>query len=375
MKITILSAAYPFRGGLAHFTYLLYKELLKDHEVNVVTFKRQYPGFLFPGKSQVEPELEEAQKIPTEQLVDSVNPINWILTGIKIKNSKPDLLLINFWLPFFGPAFGTIAKIVRGNKQARVITITHNVKPHETRIGDRIFTRYLFSAVDNFILLSRRLEQDLRMIKIDARFKTLFHPVYSIFGDPLPKETAREHLKINGEKIILFFGFIREYKGLDNLLKAFAILKEKVNIKLIVAGEYYHNEEQYQKLIDELDLRNDIFLFNKFIPTTDVKYFFSAADVVILPYNNATQSGIVQIANNFNKPVIATDVGAMSEAVLENKTGFLVVKQNPEKLAETILKFYNENKEAEFVENIKIESERFSWANFVTGMMSVLEIK
>jgi len=375
MKITILSAAYPYRGGLAHFTYLLYKELLKDHEVNVVTFKRQYPEFLFPGKSQVEPEIDEEQRIPTERWVDSVNPINWILTGIKIKNSKPDLLLINFWLPFFGPSFGTIAKIVKGNRKTRVITITHNVKPHEKRIGDRVFTRFLFSAVDNFILLSKRLEQDLKMMKIDARFKTLFHPVYSIFGNPLPKEDARKHLKIEGEKVILFFGFIREYKGLDNLLKAFAILKDKINIKLVVAGEYYHNEEHYKNLIEELEVSDSLYLFNNFIPTTDVKYFFSAADVVILPYNNATQSGIVQIANNFNKPVIATDVGAMSEAVLENKTGFLVVKQNPDKLAETILKFYNENKEAEFVENIKIESERFSWANFVNGIMSVLEIK
>jgi glycosyltransferase involved in cell wall biosynthesis len=375
MKITILSAAYPYRGGLAHFTYLLYKELLKEHEVNVVTFKRQYPEFLFPGKSQVEPDIDEEQRIPTERLIDSVNPINWILTGIKIKNSKPDLLLINFWLPFFGPSFGTIAKIVKGNRKTRIISITHNVKPHEKRVGDRMFTRYLFSAVDNFILLSKRLEQDLKMMRIDARFKTLFHPVYSIFGNPVPKDTARRHLNIEGEKVILFFGFIREYKGLDNLLKAFAILKEKINIKLVVAGEYYHNEEHYTTLIDELKISDGLCLFNNFIPTTDVKYFFSAADVVILPYNNATQSGIVQIANNFNKPVIATDVGAMSEAVLENKTGFLVVKQNPDKLAETILKFYNENKEAEFVENIKIESERFSWANFVNGIMSVLEIK
>lgn len=343
--------------------------------MNVVTFIRQYPEFLFPGKSQIEEEIEDSQKIPTERLIDTLNPINWIRAGIKIKNSAPDILLINFWLPFFGPSFGVIAKIVRGNKKTKIIAITHNVKPHEKRIGDRLFTRFLFSAVDYFILLSKRLEQDLKMMKIDARFKTLFHPVYSIFGDVLPKETARDYLKIKGEKVILFFGFIREYKGLDNLLKAFALLKNKIDIKLIVAGEYYSNEEHYRNLIDELEIRDNIYLFNNFIPTTDVKYFFSAADIVVLPYNNATQSGIVQIANNFNKPVIATDVGAMSESVLDNKTGFLVVKQNPDKLAETILRFYIENKEEEFVKNIKIESERFSWENFVTGIMGVCEIK
>lgn len=373
MKITILSAAYPFRGGLAHFTYLLYKELSQNHEVDVVTFKRQYPEFLFPGKSQVEEEIEDAQKIKTEQLVDSINPINWIRAGLKISGRKPDILLINFWLPFFGPSFGTIAKIVSWNKKTRIITICHNVKPHEKRIGDKVFTKYMFSSVHNFILLSKRLEQDLKIMKIDAVFKTLFHPVYSIFGSPVSKIEAREYLKINGDRIILFFGFIREYKGLDNLLRAFAILREIMKIKLVVAGEYYHNEEEYKNLIDELKIRDDIFLFNNFIPTNDVKFFFSAADAVILPYNNATQSGIVQIANNFNKPVIATDVGAMSEAVLDNKTGFMVEKKNPAKLAETIIRFYNENKEEEFVKNIKIESERFSWKNFCDGILSTYE--
>jgi glycosyltransferase involved in cell wall biosynthesis len=375
MKITILSAAYPYRGGLSHFTYLLYKELIKEHEVNVVTFKLQYPELLFPGKAQTEPEVEGEQRIPTERLINSINPFNWVTAGVKIKDSEPDILLINFWLPFFGPSFGTIARIVKSNKKTKIITIVHNVKPHEKRIGDHILTRYLFTCVDYFVLLSRKLEGDLKMIRIDARFKTLFHPVYSIFGDRVEKETAREYLKVKGEKIILFFGFIREYKGLDNLLRAFAILKERTNIKLIVAGEYYSNEEHYTKLIDELNIRDDMFLFNSFIATTDVKYFFSAADVVILPYNHATQSGIVQIANNFLKPVIATDVGAMAEAVLNNKTGFLIPPKNPEILAETIEKFYNENKEEEFVNNIRRESERFSWENFVNGILGVLEIK
>ena len=375
MKITIISAAYPYRGGLSHFTYLLYKEFLKDHDVKVVTFKRQYPKLLFPGKTQTELEVEDAQKIPTEQLIDTVNPINWVLSGMKIAGEKPDMLLINFWLPFFGPAFGTIARIVRNNKKTKIVTICHNVKPHEKRIGDKMFTRYLFGGVDYFLLLSHRLEEDLKIMKLDARFKTLFHPVYSIFGDRVEKKEAREYLKVEGEKIILFFGFIREYKGLDNLLKAFAILRERMKIKLIVAGEYYSNEEHYSKLIDELNIRDGLYLFNKFIATTDVKYFFSAADVVILPYNNATQSGIVQIANNFLKPVIATDVGAMAEAVLDNRTGYLIPKENPEKLADTIEKFYTENKEEEFVNNIREESERFSWKNFVKGILSVLDMK
>lgn len=375
MKITILSAAYPYRGGIAHFTGLLYKELIKENEVNVITFKRQYPEFLFPGTTQLEPENDHLQGIPASRLVDSINPFNWISAGLKIAAGRPDLLIINFWLPFFGPAFGTIARIVRSNKHTKVICICHNVIPHEKRIGDRAFTRFLFNAVDNFILLAKKLEEDLKIIKIDARYKTLFHPVYSIFGSGVSKEEARARLNIKGEKIILFFGFIREYKGLDTLLEALPLIRQKEDIKLIIAGEYYSNEEKYSRMINSLNISEHIYQFNGFIPSGDVKYYFSAADAVVLPYKDATQSGIVQIANNFNKPVIATDVGGLSEVVFENKTGFLVVKENPAKLAEAVLKFYSENKEEEFVKNIITEGERFSWENFVTGILGSFEIK
>ncbi len=375
MKIIILSAAYPFRGGIAHFTGLLYKELVKEHQVEVVTFKRQYPSFLFPGSTQKEPDNDDVQKIPAEELVDSINPLNWLITGIKIKNRKPDLLIINFWLPFFGPSFGTIARIVKGNNGTRIITVCHNIIPHEPKIGDRIFTRFLFNAVDNFILLAKKLEEDLKILKIDARFKTLYHPVYSVFGGGTSKYEAREFLKVKGERVILFFGFIREYKGLDTLLEAFALVKDKLNLKLIVAGEFYSNRDKYIELIDRLNLKGDLYLFDSFIPSSEVKYYFSAADVVVLPYKNATQSGIVQIANNFNKPVIATDVGGLGEVVFDNKTGFLVAKDNPVKLADAVQKFYDENKEPGFVENIKAEAKKFSWENFVNGVMGILEIK
>jgi glycosyltransferase involved in cell wall biosynthesis len=373
MKITILSAAYPYRGGIAHFTGLLYKELIKEHEVNVITFKRQYPGFLFPGSTQKEPENDKVQKIPTEQIVDSINPINWITSGIRINSIKPDLLIINFWLPFFGPSFGTISKIVKSNKKTKIVTICHNIIPHERKPGDRLFTKFFFKSTDSFVLLAKKLEEDLKILKIDARYKTLYHPVYSIFGEGIKKNEARELLKVEGEKVILFFGFIREYKGLDTLLEAFALIKDKLNLKLIIAGEFYSDEALYQELIDKLKIRENIYLFTRFIPSSEVRYYFSAADVVVLPYKNATQSGIVQIANNFNKPVIATDVGGLGEVVFENKTGFLVVKENPGKLADAILKYFNENKEEEFANNIKQEEDKFSWNNFVKGLMEAVK--
>jgi glycosyltransferase involved in cell wall biosynthesis len=203
----------------------------------------------------------------------------------------------------------------------------------------------------------------------------LFHPVYSNFGDPVTKEEAKRHLKIEDEKVLLFFGFIRDYKGLDVLFKAVAILKSEMSFKLIVAGEFYSNEDKYLKLIDELDIKNSVVLHKDFIPQDEVKYYFSACDVVVLPYKSATQSGIVQIANNFNKPMISTNVGGLGEVIQDGKTGYLVEKENHEQLAKAILKYYNENKESEFSNNIKLERQKYSWEVFVKEMLNLTEKK
>ncbi len=371
MKITILSTAYPFRGGIAHFTGLLYNELTKKYNVNVITFKRQYPSILFPGRSQFE-KSETTEKIPSESLIDSINPINWIKIGLKIKKDIPDLLIYKYWMPFFGPCFGTISRIVKRNNKTRILVICDNVIPHEKKPGDILFTKYFFKIVDYFILLSEKVQYDLLKLKPTAKNKVLQHPVYSNFGLPLPKEEAKEHLKLTDKKLILFFGFIRDYKGLDVLLSAMSFLKNNLDVKLMVAGEFYSNEEKYLKLIDGLDLKDKVYLFTNFIPTSEVKYYFSAADSVILPYRNATQSGIVQIALNFRKPVIATDVGGLSEVISDGETGYIVQKENPAKLAEAIIKFYNENNEEYFIKNIEKEVEKYSWKNFVNGIFDLL---
>jgi len=371
MKIIILSAAYPLRGGIADFAGMLYNELSKEHDVNVVTFKRQYPSLFFPGKSQVEPE-GKIDKIPTNVEMDSINPLNWIKIGIKIKSEEPDLLIIKYWMPFFGPCLGTIAKIVKKNKKTKVLVVCHNIIPHEKKPGDKIFTKYLFSSVDYFVLMSKSVQDDLLSLYPKAKHKLLFHPVYSNFGEPVSKEEARRYLKLSAEKIILFFGFIRDYKGLDVLLKAVSILKSKLELKIIVAGEFYSNKDKYISLINDLKINNIVHLFSDFIPKDEVKYFFSAADVVVLPYKDATQSGIVQIANNFEKPIISTQVGGLGEVIKNGETGFLVEKENPEKLAEAILKFYDEEKEKEFSTNIRKEADKFSWEKFVNGMLELI---
>jgi glycosyltransferase involved in cell wall biosynthesis len=369
MKITILSTAYPFRGGIAHFNGLLYRELIKKNEVNVITFTRQYPKILFPGKSQLEAG-DEVEKIPTVMLVDSINPFNWILTGNKIKRDAPDLLIFKYWLPFFALCFGTISRIVKRNKKTRILVICDNVLPHEKRPGDRAFTKYFFKIVDYFVVLSHKVRDDLLLLKPIAEYIIQPHPIYSNFGEPVEKNEAKKKLGLTDKNLILFFGFIRDYKGLDVLLKAMAELKD-MDIKLIIAGEFYTDKVQYLNLIKELNLSDRIYLYTDFIPTSEVKYYFSACDAVILPYKDATQSGIVQIAMNFRKPVIATNVGGLGEVVLSNRTGYVVEKENPREMADAIRRFYKEYKEIEFVKNVEKEFEKYSWEKFVNGIMEM----
>ncbi len=373
MKITILSTAYPLRGGISHFVGLLYKELAKNNEVSVITFRRQYPSIFFPGKSQLE-SGDTLEKIPTEILVDSINPINWIKVGNKIKNDSPDLLIYKFWMPFFAPCFGTISKTAKRNGRTKVLVICDNIIPHENKPGDTTITKYFFKYADYFVLLSKKVQEDLLKLKPKAKNKILPHPVYSNFGTPVDKKEARKFLDLPiDEKLILFFGFIRDYKGLDVLLEVMKMLKTELNIKLIIAGEYYSNEEKYKKIINELGLQNQLYLFTDFISTSEVKYYFSACDAVILPYRDATQSGIVQIAMNFHKPVIATNVGGLAEVISDGSTGFIVEKENSMKLATAIENFYLQNKEKQFVSNIIKETDKYSWSKFTEGIFDLIK--
>lgn len=372
MKITILSTAFPYRGGISNFTSLLYTELKKKHDVSVITFKRQYPSLLFPGSSQFE-EGDTPARIPTSQIVDSINPINWISIGRRIKSEQPDLLILTYFLPFFAPCFGTITKIVKRNKKTRILALCHNIIPHEKKTGDNLLTGYLFKTVDYFIVLSKKVQSDLLRIKPGAKNKILPHPVYSIFGEPVEKKAAKKHLGITDENVLLFFGFIRDYKGLDTLFEAVSRLKNKIKLKLIVAGEFYSNEAKYKNLIKSLGIEEQLLLRTDFIPSSEVKYYFSAADAVILPYRNATQSGIVQIAMNFRKPVIAANVGGLGEVISDNNTGYIVEKENPDSLAEAIEKFYTGKKEKEFINKIEKEVEKYSWSNFVRGIEELIK--
>ena len=359
MNIVIIGTAYPLRGGIAHYNALLYQELSKHHTVHIVTFKRQYPSLLFPGKTQKETS-GELLRVPSEILVDSINPFNWFFVARRVKRLKPDLIIFKYWLPFFGPCFGTIARFATRGTNTRVLFICDNVIPHERRLGDRSFTRYAFGVADYFITQSDAVERDLLSFWPRAKYRKVPHPVYNIFGTAIAKQEARTRLGISATRVILFFGYIRKYKGLHILFEAMKLL-EGSGVHLLAVGECYDDEQAYRNQIAALQIDDRVTLLTDYIPNDQVGAYFSAADVVILPYLSATQSGIAQIAYNFDTPVIATDVGGLAEVVIDGETGYLTRPDDPLALALSIKKFFEAGDEDNFKRNVEREKKRYTW--------------
>jgi glycosyltransferase involved in cell wall biosynthesis len=367
MKIVIVGTAYPLRGGIAHYNAILYKHLSDRHTVDIVTFTRQYPSIFFPGKTQDEKGGQESA-VPTKQIIDSINPWTWYKAAKFISQKKPDLLIFKYWMPFFAPCFGTIARLVKRWAGAKILFICDNVIPHEKRIGDTALTRYAFDAVDSFVVQSAAVEKELQTFHPQARYELVPHPVYEIFGSLMPKEQARRELGLRDERVILFFGYVRRYKGLHMLLDAMPAILQSIKVKLLVVGEFYDDEQKYRQQITEKNLGERVFVHSDYVPNEEVSRYFSAADVVVLPYVSATQSGIVQIAYQFDKPVIATDVGGLAEVVLNERTGFIVKPEAPEEVANAVIRFFREGRESEFVRNVSAEKKKYSWENLVQAI-------
>ncbi len=368
-KIIIIGSAYPLRGGLASFNERLAREFISQgHEVVIYTFSLQYPNFLFPGKTQYSTD-SPPKDLNIKIKINSINPFNWIKIGNEIKKQKPDWVIIKFWLPFMGPCFGTILKRIKSNRFTKVFSIIDNIIPHEKRIGDKIFAQYFVNTVDGFIVMSKSVGEDMKQFIKKQKVKYIPHPIYDNYGEIIAKEKARTYLKLNAkQKYILFFGFIRDYKGLDILLQAMNHKKIKEeNIQLIVAGEYYGNEEKYQKIIEEEKISEQLILHTDFISNEEVKYYFCAADLVVQPYKTATQSGISQLAYHFEKPMLVTNVGGLPEIVNHGEAGY-VVDVNKNKISESIIDFYQNNRESSFVEKVKENKKRFSWNSLIQGI-------
>ena len=369
MNVIIVGTAYPLRGGIAHYNALLASALkARGHSVETITFKRQYPSIFFPGTSQDEtgggPHGDLAPR-----LVDSINPFNWWRVGRLLRRKRPDLLLFKYWIPFFGPCFGTIAAAARNQNLPRVVFICDNILPHERRPFDRLFTRYAFRRADAFLVQSDAVERDLRVFWPGAHYRKSPHPVYDMFGPRLERSVARSALGMaSDERVLLFFGYIRRYKGLEILLRAMRLVAARIKVRLHVVGEFYDDESTYRSLAHELDLDRCVTFHAGYLPNDRVAAFFSAADAVVLPYLSATQSGIAQIAYHYDIPVIATDVGGLAEVVLDGRTGFVVPPADPTALAGAILRFYGENRAALFAAGVSQEKHRYSWDALVNAI-------
>jgi glycosyltransferase involved in cell wall biosynthesis len=373
-KIVIIGPAHPLRGGgITTFNHRLAKEFLtQGFDCSIVSFSLQYPSILFPGKSQYS-DAPAPQGILIHTLINSINPFNWMRVGRQIKKWKPDLVIVRFWLPFMGPALGTILLHIKKNNHTKIICIADNVIPHEKRIGDKPFTKYFLKSCDAFITMSEKVLADLRFFEKDKPALLIPHPLYDNFGERISKEKARQNLSFNlQDKIIVFFGFIRQYKGLDILLNAMADPRIKAqNIKLLVAGEFYEDEQPYRKIINDLNLKEAVILHNYFIADKEVKNFICAADCIIQPYRNATQSGVTPLAYHFEKPMIVTNVGGLPSLVPHRKAG-LVAEPDAKSLADAILEFYQLG-ETYFHPYLLEEKKKLSWQNLVSAILKLAE--
>ncbi len=366
----LVGTAYPMRGGIAHYVALLYQTLKnRNHQVFVLSFSRQYPNFLFPGKTQTD-QGRELIPVPSFPLLDSINPFSWLRAFLWLKQIKPDLIVFKYWMPFFAPCYAAIAFLATRILHIRTIYICDNIVPHEKKPFDSFFSWLGLRFIDYFIVQSRSVRDDLLHLKPEAVYREVPHPVYEIFPPSLSKNESKRLLGILDKKVILYFGYIRRYKGLNYLIHAMPEILKSMKIKLLVCGEFYEDKEETYRLVDRLGLKSNVILYDQFIPNEEVNRYFCAADLVVLPYTSATQSGIVQVAYHYNKPVVVTRVGGLPEAVLDNQTGYIVPPHDPKVLTEAILKFYRGRKENIFVRNVQKEKKKYSWNRMAEAVES-----
>lgn len=368
-KIAIIGPAYPLRGGLASFNERLamaYQE--QGYQVKIYTFSLQYPVIFFPGKTQMS-EDEAPENLDIEVCINSVNPFNWLHVGKKIAKQNYDLIITRFWIPFMGPSLGTILRQIKDRKQTKVVGLIDNIIPHETRIGDTVFAQYFVNAADAFVVMSKAVAEEMNSFVKDQKVAYTPHPIYDIYGEAVDMNQAKAHLKLRQvDNYLLFFGFIRAYKGLDLLLNAMAFPKVKaLGLKLLIAGEFYDEQEKYITQIKTLGIQDNVILHTSYISNEDVRYYFSAADLVAQPYRTATQSGISQIAYHFEKPMLVTNVGGLPEIVDHNRNGY-VVPVDAKDIAASIVDFYTNKRALNFENAVKEKKKEFSWSNFMNAI-------
>jgi glycosyltransferase involved in cell wall biosynthesis len=371
-QLIIMGPAWPLRGNLAAFDEKLAASFIEAGiKTKLSTFSLQYPGFLFPGSTQYSSD-PAPEGLTIEVVINSINPFNWIKVGLRIKNEKPDLIIVRYWLPFMGPCLGTILRIVKWNKHTKVIAIVDNMIPHEKRIGDQLFTKFFVGGVDGFLTMSKKVQNDVKTFTTKPSCVSP-HPIYDHFGETMPKFEARKLLNLEeNDKVILFFGFVRAYKGLDLLIEAMnePAIKE-AGIKLVIAGEFYEAPEPYLAQIENLNLTDTVSVYNKYIGEKEVKLYASAADFIIQPYKNATQSGVTPMAYHFLKPMLVTNVGGLADTVPHDKVG-LVVEPNVQEIAKGIIQLYEKGVD-HFLPNLITEKKKYSWEQMRQSFLTLYQ--
>ncbi len=371
-KVIIIGPAWPLRGGLASFDERLARQFTQEgFDTSIYTFSLQYPGFLFPGSTQYS--TEPAPKdITIKVCINSINPLNWLSVGRRLRKEQPHLIVVRYWLPFMGPCLGTILRLAKKNGHTRVICIADNIIPHEKRPGDKPFTRYFVKAVDAFVTMSAKVRNDLALFTQKVS-RQVVHPLYDNFGGAVSKQEARQHLQLpQNARIVLFFGFIRSYKGLDILFDAMHDTRiQQSGIKLLVAGEFYENRQAYDEQVTALGISDQLLLHTDFIPDSEVRYYLCAADFVIQPYRNATQSGVTPLAYHFEKPMLVTNVGGLPDLVPDGKVG-LVAEPNPAAIATQMLRLY-ELGEDYFLPHLREEKKQYRWDKLTETILQLAE--
>jgi len=372
MKINVVGPTYPYSGGISHYNTLLCEELSKKNDVYLLSFKRLYPAFLYPGKNQKDTVSNKFIQTNANEIIDSINPITWLKAFFQIKKNKADILIFHWWTPYFTPLFYSIAKLIRLFTNIKILFICHNIIPHERRKIDTLLTKMVLGKGDFFIVHSSEDYNKLKKILPFAIIKQTVHPTYDIFNfEKYNQEKAKEILDLN-TKVILFFGIVRKYKGLQYLIDAMPIVLQHIDVTLIIAGQFWEDKNEYIEQIQKIEIEKHVRIIDEYIPNEDVGLYMSSADVVVLPYISATQSGVIQIAYGFNKPVITSKTGGLPDVVKDGETGCLVEPANSEALAISIVSYFIEGKKGPFIENIKKENERFSWDVMVRAVEEVI---
>lgn len=376
MRFAYVGTAYPMRGGIAQFNALLARELARTHAVDFYSFTRQYPSLLFPGKTQIETGADPAP-VGARAMVDSIGPLSWVRTANAIARARTDVILFKYWIPFFAPCFGTIARRARKKGGARTILICDNVIPHEKRPFDASLTRYMMDGADAFIVMSRSVMDDLRRFRPDAPARLVHHPLYTHFGEPVAKDEARHRLGWSPtERVLLFFGYIRRYKGLDLLLRAMPEIHRRTGARLVVLGEFYEDRAPYDRIVSDLKLQEIVEMTGDYVPSEAVGPIFSACDAAVLPYRSATQSGIIQVAYQLERPVICTRVGGLDEMLTDGVTGLLVPPEDEAALVAAVQRYFDEGLEDRLVAGLRKEKATMGWDSLAAAVVDLaMEVK